>query len=253
MNVTYAISLWNFSHYAGPGDLEGELAAVRAQGYGIELWPHWPGEPDLYSPAMRDRLVSALAGMPVSLHSALVRGFAAQAAQVDAAAELGANVLVTHSDEFFQEGTRRLDAPLCRDVVAYAAERGVRVALENGQLPFLAAAIGAVEGLHVCLDVGHVYLTDALLCDFLDALGPRIIHLHLQDMGLPGEAEMPHALRDHYTPGTGSIPAGDWHLLARTLRALDFRGMAVFEVRPRNPYHTARLGRQFFQEVLASA
>ena len=118
MNVTYAISLWNFSHYAGPGDLESELAAVRAQGYGIEMWPHWPGEPDLYSPAMRGRLVKALAGVPVSLHSALVHGFAAQAAQVDAAAELGANVLVTHSDEFFQEGTRRLDAPLCRDVVA---------------------------------------------------------------------------------------------------------------------------------------
>ena len=38
MNVTYAISLWNFSHYAGPGDLEGELAAVRAQGYGCLLY-----------------------------------------------------------------------------------------------------------------------------------------------------------------------------------------------------------------------
>ena len=72
-------------------------------------------------------------------------------------------------------------------------------------------------------------------------------------MGLPGEAEMPHALRDHYTPGTGGIPTDDWHLLASTLRALDFRGMAVFEIRPRNPYHTARLGRQFFQDVLGSA
>lgn len=250
MNVEYAISLWNFSHYAQPGNLEGELAAVRAEGYGIELWPRWPGEPDLYGAAVRGRLRAALGGMPVSLHSGLVRGFAAQTAQIDAAAGLGAGVLVVHSDEFYQEGSRHLDAPLCRDVVAYAAERGVRIALENGQLPFLAAAIEAVGGLQICLDVGHVYLTDAPMSAFLSALGPRIIHLHLQDIGLPGEADLPHALRDHYTPGTGAIPAGDWQLLASTLHALDFRGMAVFEIRPRTPYHTARLGAHFFQGIL---
>ncbi len=253
MKIDYAISLWNFSHYRAVGSLEHELRLIRELGDGVELWRQWPGEPDLYSTSLRVRLMAALDGMPVSLHSGIVHGFAAQCAQIDAAHALGARVLVVHSDEFYVAGGRRLDVALCRDVVAYAAARGVQVALENGQLPFLEGAVSAVEGLAICLDVGHVYLTDAPLLDFFDALGPRIVHLHLQDTCAPGEGELPGAGPDHYTPGSGGIPAGDWELLVARLRELDFCGMAVFEIRPRNPYQSARLGMRFFDGLLSTA
>jgi sugar phosphate isomerase/epimerase len=250
MRIQYAISLWNFSHYADVGSLEGELGKIRALRYGVELWNRWPGIQNLYSRALRPRLKKALADMPVSLHTDLVHSFAEHKAQVDAAHDLDARVLVVHSDEFFADDQGTLDVALCRDVVAYAAERGVCIALENGQLPFLEQAIAAADGLRICLDVGHVYLTDVPMRDFLTALRSHLVHLHLQDILLPAEMDIPHAGADHYAPGTGGIPRQDWELLTDTLQEIGFDGTAVFEIRPRNPYQTARLGRRFLGSLL---
>jgi sugar phosphate isomerase/epimerase len=188
--------------------------------------------------------------MPVTMHSAIVRTFEEQRAQIETASDLGAGVLVVHSDEFFVGDSRHLDVALCRDVVAYAGEHGVCIALENGQLPFLEEALAAVEDLRFCLDVGHVYLTDGTMQAFLAALAGRIVHLHLQDILTPAEAGLPGAGLDHYTPGTGGIPLEDWRLLAAYLQEIDFDGTAVFEIRPRNPYQTAILGRRFFNGLL---
>jgi sugar phosphate isomerase/epimerase len=246
MKLQYAISLWNYSHYPEPGTLEGVLGAIRELGYGIELWAQWQRGSSLYATGERARLQAALGSMPVSLHSAIVRSFDEHRAQVDAAHDLGARVLVVHSDEFYAGDGRELDVALCRDVVAYAGKQGVCIALENGQLPFLEQAVAAVEGLRICLDIGHVYLTDQPMRAFLSALKGRIVHLHLQDLLTPAEEGLPVPGRDHYTPGTGGIPGEDWRLLAATLQEIDFDGMAVFEIRPRNPYQTAVLGRRFF-------
>jgi sugar phosphate isomerase/epimerase len=245
MKLQYAISLWNYSHYPETATLEQELDRIRELGYGVELWAQWHTGPSLYAEAERASLKIALGGMPVSLHSAIVHSFDEQCEQIDAAHELGARVLVVHSDEFYAGEERELDVPLCRDVVAYAEENGVCVALENGQLPFLEKALAAVEGLRICLDVGHVYLTDERMLAFLDRLKGQIVHLHLQDILTPAEVGLPGAGMDHYIPGTGGIPAEDWQLLAVTLQEIDFDGMAVFEIRPRNPYQTATLGRRF--------
>jgi sugar phosphate isomerase/epimerase len=250
MKLQYAISLWNYSHYPGTGTLEQELGTIRELGYGVELWAQWQNGPSLYEKAERARLKAALGGMPVSLHSAIVRSFDEQQAQIDAAHDLGAGVLVVHSDEFYAGDSRELDVTLCRDVVAYAGERGVCIALENGQLPFLEQALAVVEDLRICLDVGHVYLTGDTMPAFLAELKGRIVHLHLQDILTPAELGLPGAGMDHYTPGTGGIPLEDWHLLAATLDEIDFDGTAVFEIRPRNPYQTASLGRRFFDGLL---
>ena len=246
MNVQYAISLWNYSHYPGTGTLEQELAGIRELGYGVELWAQWKDGPSLYAGSERSRLKAALAGMPVSLHSAIVRGFDQQRAQIDAAQDVGAGVLVVHSDEFYAGDSRELDVVLCRDVVAYARDHGVCIALENGPLPFLETALAAVEDLRICLDVGHVYLTDDTMPAYLAGLKGRIVHLHLQDILTPVELGLPGAASDHYTPGTGGIPQEDWRLLAAHLQEIGFDGTAVFEIRPRNPYQTAILGRRFF-------
>jgi sugar phosphate isomerase/epimerase len=254
MRIQYAISLWNFCHYAQVAGLDEELARIRELGYAVELWNHWPGRESLYAKSQRAGLKSALAGMPVSVHTGFAYSLAEQQVQIDAAEELGASVLVVHPDEFFEGGEDgRLDVALCRDVVAYAAARGVRVALENGQLGFLERAITAVDGLKICLDIGHVYKTEDSLEAFLGTLKTRLIHLHFQDILPAPEEDLPHAGVDHYVPGSGSIPEEDWELLATTLQEVDFDGTAVFEIRPRNPYQTARLGSQFLSRFVPQA
>jgi sugar phosphate isomerase/epimerase len=165
-------------------------------------------------------------------------------------AELGASLVVLHPTDLASTDPAKVDAHLARDVAAYAGERGVALALENGPLPFLLQAISEVESLGICLDVGHVYSTPDPMSGFLLALKHRITHLHLQDTLSPPEAHLPWAAKDHYVPGSGGIPRDDWELLAATLTEINFEGIAVFEIRPRNPWQTALLARSFFEQLL---
>lgn len=250
MQIRYAVSLWNYGHYANVPSLERVLALLRDQGYGVELWGAWQEERDLFDLVGRARLKHALAGMEVSLHTAGANTLELHQKQVDAAAYLGAEVVVIHSDDLFTGDTPSLDIALARKVVSYASRNGVRIALENGKLPVLMNAIQNVEGLSICLDVGHVYLVEGHMSEFLDALKGRLIHLHLQDILPEAESHLPLTGRDHFIPGTGGIPREDWELLITTLEHIDFQGMAVFEIQPRNPLQTALLGRTFVQRLI---
>jgi sugar phosphate isomerase/epimerase len=254
INLTYAISLWNYIHYKNIPDLKEILAGLRRFGYGVELWNSRIVDLDLFDPEVRKNLGSWLDGMPVSLHTDI--GFNSRdfhARQIEAAADLGAPVLVLHSDNLYIDNTKQLDVDLAKYVVEYASSRGIRIALENGQLPFLADAIERVPGLDICLDVGHVYLTDEPMSAFLDALKDRIIHLHIQEI-LSGPEKMllneGGIIIDHYTPGTGGIPEEDWLLLFETLKGVNYQGMAVFEIQPRKPLQTAALGKLFVNGFL---
>ena len=250
MQIRYAVSLWNYSHYADVPRLERVLALLRDQGYGVELWSPWREERDLFDLVGRTRLKDALAGMEVSLHTAGANTLQLHQKQIDAAAYLGAEVVVLHTDDVFIGVESGLNVALAREVVDYASKTGVKIALENGELSNLMTAIENVEGLGICLDVGHVYLTGGQMSEHLDVLKDRIIHLHLQDILPEVESHAPLAENDHFIPGTGGIPEEDWELLIATLKHSDFQGMAVFEVRPRNPFQTALLGRTVVQELI---
>jgi len=250
MQIRYAVSLWNYFHYVNVPSLERVLALLRDQGYGVELWGAWQEERDLFDLVGRTRLKDALAGMEVSLHTAGANTLELHQKQIDAAAYLGAEVVVLHTDNIFTRGKSDLNVALAREVVGYACSKGVKIALENGELSDLVDAIKNVEGLGICLDVGHVYLTGGRMSEHLDVLKDRIIHLHLQDVLPETESHLPLTEKDHFIPGTGGIPEEDWELLIATLKHIDFRGMAVFEIRPRNPWQTALLGRTFVQELI---
>jgi sugar phosphate isomerase/epimerase len=249
MQLDYAVSIWNYTHHVSPRSVEEMIGLVREREMGIELWGAWKHESDLYSEENRLRLKALLEGMKVSLHSALSNSWRQHKKQIDAAAAWGANVVVLHSSDLVTKQGEGLDYGLAREVVTYAAEQQVQIALENGQLPVLAGAIEAVEQLGICLDVGHVYLTNEPMHVFLDVLGQRIIHLHLHDHLAPELIET-GAMPDHYALGSGGIPKDDWHLLAGKLREIDFSGMAVFEIRPRSPLQTAHLGSVFMNKLL---
>lgn len=188
--------------------------------------------------------------MQVSLHAAGANTLELHRKQIDTAAHLGGEVIVIHPDNIFATGKSDIDVGLAREVVAYAGNSGVSIALENGRLADLVYAIENVEGLGICLDVGHVYFTEDPMAAFLDALKERIIHLHIQDILPEPESNLPLAGKDHYIPGTGGIPKEDWELLVATLREIDFQGTAVFEIQPRNPLQTALPGKTFLQELI---
>ena len=251
MRIDYSISLWNFTHYCDAPSLERVLTLVREQGYGIELWGTWRDETDLYSEVGRRRLKSALQGMHVSLHTAGANTSDLHKKQIDAGADLGAQVLVLHPNDLYVNDSRNLDIPLACQIVAYANERGVKLALENGQLSFIAHALERVDGLYACLDVGHVYLTPQPLRQYLDVMKSRLVHLHIQDLATEPEVNLrfPGTGLDHYTPGAGGIPEPDWRLLIATLAEINFHGDAVFEIRPRNPLQTALMGKAFLQRL----
>jgi sugar phosphate isomerase/epimerase len=250
MNITYAVSLWNYTHYSDSPSIERICASLRAHGYGIEVWPEWHDEKDLFDEAGRLRLKAALQGMPVTLHTSMVaNSFDRHKKQIDAAKAVGAPLVVIHPSDLYVAGTKTLDAALARDAVAYGHEQGVLLALENGQRTFLVDAASKVDGLRVCLDVGHVYLGRELMSEFLAALKDRLIHLHIQELLSEIElAELPATMKDHYIPGTGTIPRADWDLLGRTLHEIDYKGTLVFEIQPRRPLQTALLGKQFLHE-----
>ena len=98
-----------------------------------------------------------------------------------------------------------------------------------------------------------MYLTNNPLEEFLNALKNEIVHLHIQEILSPFETELlkeEGIIIDHYTPGTGGIPGRDWQLLFDTLEEVNYAGLAVFEIQPRNPLQTALLGKRFMEELL---
>jgi sugar phosphate isomerase/epimerase len=252
VHIAHAVSLWNYTHYTDSPSLERICASLREHGYGIEVWPTWRDEKDLFDETGRRRLKSALQGMPVTLHTTMeANTIELHKKQIDAAAAVGAGVVVIHPTDLMPKGASRPDLALTRDAVSYAHEKGVRLALENGKLAFLAEAANSVEGLGICLDVGHVYLNHESMSHFLNELKSRLIHLHIQELLSEIEiARLPGTMKDHYIPGTGTIPRSDWELLARTLHEIDYSGAAVFEIQPRRPLQTALLGKVFLDNLL---
>jgi len=250
VEIKYSISLWNYFHYTGSPDLSQVISHVREQDCGIELWGFYKGE-SLYDEAGRKKIKPLLKDISVTLHT--VGGsnsFDLQKKQIDAAAELGAGLIVLHPDDLVLKDKKTFDADLARAAVAYAKERSIKLALENGELLFLTNAIEKTEGLGICLDVGHIYFTPDPMGKFLAALKHRLIHLHIQDVLPEIEKKLPWRGDDHFIPGTGGIPEEDWDLVARTLKEIDFCGTAVFEIQPRNPLQTALLGKNFMREIL---
>jgi sugar phosphate isomerase/epimerase len=186
--------------------------------------------------------------MDIAFHTAGGNDFAFHKKQIDAAADYGARVLVLHADDLVDKSSA-LDIELGRKVVSYASERGIDLALENGELSFLIDAVQNIEGMKICLDLGHIYFTSDPLEKYLKAFKDRIIHLHIHDAFPQGHESTAHTFKEHYIPGTGKIPKDDWNLLISALKEIDFEGMAVFEIAPRDPLQIAFIARDFMKQL----
>ncbi len=236
MKIDYRISMWNYTHYARTGSFEEVIRQISENGYGVEIWPSFKEEKDLFGESQREWLKKLLEGINTSMHGSSVNTLDGHKSQIDTAAYIGADVIVVHPGNLKIHGD--VDYDFAGEVVAYAKERNVTIALENGPLNALEKAMERMDDLKICLDTGHVYFTTAPMSDYLKILKPRLTHLHLQDT-LPGT--------DHYTLGTGTIPKSDWQLLWDTLHEIDFKGAGIFEIRPRTPLQTVKESMEFLK------
>lgn len=251
--IQYSISLWNYIHYHKIQNLDYLLESFKRNNYGVELWNLWKNEFDLYDSKNREKIKPILKNMPVSYHTEIgLISLDDHKKQIDVASELNATVLVLHSDNLYLPESKKLDIELTNKIIKHATSRNISVTLENGQLPFLVDAITEVPNLNICLDVGHVYLVDESMAQFLEILKGNISHLHIQEILSEPEKvllEEENIIIDHYTPGTGGIPNQDWLLLSEMLIDIEYQGMAVFEIQPRNPLQTALLGKNFMDAL----
>ena len=270
MDINWGLSLWNFFHHdyssfyrceGGLPELQDVLANMNQCGYrGVELWRHWKGE-DLFEPDMAKAVCDWCGGLRRSLHTQGVRTIEEHQAQIDGAQRCGAELIVLHPQDICDfENWReyrddvepnRPDVSFTREIVAYAAERNVVLALENGALSFLVEAIENVEGLRICLDIGHIYIETVVktMAECMEGIGSRLAHLHLQDIVSEPEKSLPGAGLDHYTPGTGAIAETEWRHLFRSLEDWRYTGLAIVETRPRNPFLQGAQALRFLQNM----
>lgn len=170
------------------------------------------------------------------------RRFAAIARSLEAAAVLGAKVIVVHPKQHLPYIThaaelKELNIGFYKRLVPYCEQFGVKVACENMWQENLAAGriidstcsrpgefceyIDAVGSPWVvgCLDVGHTALTDEDLGGFVRAMGPgRLQALHVHDNDLVEDS--------HTLPFTCKI---DFSALVTALKEIGYQGDFTLE------------------------
>ncbi len=164
-------------------------------------------------------------------------------AAVSVSAELGASTITTHLiprtgyelSEYRGEVTG-----LYRELGDLAGDRDLTVTIETGfplGIEEFASVIHDIDhpAVGANVDVGHLrglvsaekretpeaaHIYNELLAQHIDTLGPKVYHLHLHDTRR-------RDFRDHKECGTGIL---DFPALFRRLLAMDYRGLANFEL-----------------------
>ena len=248
MRIDYAISTWNFTHFSTVHPFAEQVPVLLEQGLGVEFWnPLWDGT-DLRRDDNWRTAAGHFEGLPISWHG---RRDATQPLeeQVDTLHKMGGRVIVIHR-KWFPEADADA-ASVLRDLVAYAAERDVWVALENGEFGMIGRFVSAVDGLKFCLDTGHAVMEAVPLRQYVTEFGDALCHLHIQDVATEPEKGVTYAQLDHFTLGTGGTTREDWEGFRDALDAVNFEGMGVFELRPRPAQQDLLVSRAFMDHVLS--
>lgn len=236
-------SLWGFYGRRAPAEWPTLPEAARAilsldSSLGLEVWASKSLDEEAVDPDEIAALADICRSAPfVAAHA---RGAywtwdpTALRREIDFAEQVGATVLVLHPVCLgIERPEDRPDIPEIRRIAAYAAKRGVRLALENMRdtiwlLDRMLEDVGddpAATNLGICIDVGHAHLSHDAgrhpVTNYLERYAAQLIHVHLHDND--------GASDEHLLPGTGSI---DWPQALGTLARIDFRGIAMVEVHP---------------------
>ena len=236
-------SIWGFFGRRAAEDWPSLADAARSilsldSALGLEVWASQSLEIEEASDEQLAELADVCRSAPfVAVH---VRGAfwgwapADLRREIDFAEHVGAETLVLHSVCLgITRPEDRLDVPEIRRIATYAADREVRLALENmaDSVWLLDRVLEEVgddprkTNLGICIDIGHAYLSHDAgrepVANYLERYAAQLLHLHLHDN---------HGASDeHLIPGDGAI---DWSRCLRTLERIGFDGTAVLEVHP---------------------
>jgi sugar phosphate isomerase/epimerase len=111
------------------------------------------------------------------------------------------------------------------DLMPYAKERGVRIAIENGNFQMIKQLLSEFdpEFLGFCYDSGHANL-DANAFSYLDAMKSRLIAIHLNDND--GKT-----ISQHHVPFMGTV---DWTRLVSLIGSSSYRKCLSLELNMNN-------------------
>ncbi len=260
--MPFSVSTWNYLNTFGvKADFKYSLAQIRPQGFGVELWLDWYADPTTFHRSNWETVKELCHGLPgLSAHTGQIHGFSLPAfiEEMDLCVFLGADTLVCHPRSFGLEvGIQDLRSNLLLSkenqdligvILSEAAERSLRLALENGPLDLLQQVLEAMADhpcfgqLGICIDTGHANMHGQLFespaLEFIQSFRQHLIHLHLHDNG--------GAKDEHQIPGRGTI---DWPELFQRLQTLEFEEEIVFELRSDTPTEAAEQARAFVQDL----
>ena len=192
----------------------GERVRAHARGKGVEICCLTPYYQDLLDPAVRDDRIAGLQRV------------------VDMARDLGCGLVRAHGGPAIPEGQ---DPETARDTIAvglreigeYAAERGVRIAVEThgGSGTYSVTEMAdmmrrvAHPAVGVLFDIAWTYRAgEETVDETLELLGDHIVHCHVKDFPGPGRDG---DFRLQMLPGAGCLP---WSELLAGLVAHGYAG-----------------------------
>ncbi len=244
IRLRWGASVWGFYGRREPASWPTLPEAVRAllsvdRSLGVEVW----GAKSLDGPGIDEEELVELAAacQDAAFVTAHVRGRHWRwqphglRREIEFAERVGATALILHPECLgLTCPENRLDVPEIRRIAGYAADRGVRLALENMRdsiwlLDRVLEEIGddpETSNLGVCIDTGHAHLSGDAgrepVENYLERYAGSLIHVHLHDNR--GDAD------DHLIPGDGTI---DWSRTLNAMARIGFEGTAVLEIHPR--------------------
>ena len=262
----FSVSTWNYLKPLGKkASLMHAVQEIKSQGFGIELWLDWSADPTAFERSKWSHLKETCKNpVGLSAHSSLIHFFDVDVirAEIELCEAIEARPLVVHPRSIgFDMGTFDPKAPQkldsydmdpAYDIVSYAAEKRVLLALENGPLDLLRHVVDAFENrpekefLKICVDTGHANLHHALYespaLRFLEEFRSSITQIHLSDNW--GKAD------NHNLPGEGTV---DWNGVLKTLADIHYKGRFVFELNTPNPSDAGQRARDFFSNRMEPA
>jgi sugar phosphate isomerase/epimerase len=246
MQIRYVVSTMVFWWREHPLSFEQECQYLRSLGFGIELWPTLRGQTGCrYERRNWPRLQAATQDMLVVMRSRTDAPSLDQwAEQIECARMLNATI-VTELQSLDIAPTAELNGTnLAAQVVEMAEASNVPLCLETGPLPIVLGMGERFESIRYCLDVGHANI-DAVhsFRQYVDALVPRVAHLHLTDNY--GQTD------DHEPPGLrGGIAREDWEYLLDALARHDNEIIGSLEMCPGMPSVMIRQATEFLFDAL---
>lgn len=246
MHIKYVVSSMIFWWRENPVSFEQECDFLRAQGYGIELWPNIKSHHECrYERGNWNRLKEATRGMVVSMHGRVDYPDIEQwREQIECARMLDAHIVTDLPNFGIPEGEAVNGCDFSAEIVKIAQENGVQVCLETGQLDKMVKLAEKFDSLRFCLDTGFANIDPVYTFkQYIDELADKTAHLHLCDNY--GQID------DHEPPGLkGGIPRENWEYLIESLKKYGNTVVASFEMFPPGPYVMLRQASEFIFDEL---